>query len=260
MRIYVPSYSGSVLLSIRLPPSLTVAMEVLLPCTVAAPSIAGRWWLRHPSHHQMALLTAAGGKILIVIWLEDPCGPPQPMVEPCPRHFSYPNQKCASRNRGRTEGTPPKAYPSRPWANLASPKPPKRTSAKSGDFDEGKRKVYEAALAEPEPVHFPPLKLSPARSTNPDPEQASTNGGKLRRRRAGSTKATELKRTLSKVRGAVAPWGRSLTFAPKERGSLQTLNLLNPTRKPAKRPVLRILRHVPKMVLQTEDPPIFLRA
>ena len=117
--------------------------------------------------------------------------------------------------RGRTEGTPPKAYPSRPWANLASPKPPKRTSAKSGDFDEGKRKVYEAALAEPEPVHFPPLKLSPARSTNPDPEQASTNGGKLRRRRAGSTKATELKRTLSKVRGAVAPWGRSLTFAPK---------------------------------------------
>ena len=89
---------------------------------------------------------------------------------------------------------------------------------------QGKRKVYEAALAEPEPVHFPPLKLSPARSTNPDPEQASTNGGKLRRRRAGSTKATELKRTLSKVRGAVAPWGRSLTFAP---------NYRNPTSAPS---------------------------
>ena len=53
---------------------------------------------------------------------------------------------------GAEQKGPPKGEP-------PAPKPPKRTLAKSGDFDEGKRRVYEAALAEPDVLHFPPLNL-----------------------------------------------------------------------------------------------------
>ena len=56
--------------------------------------------------------------------------------------------------RAEKKGPPQRCTPSRPWANLASPKPPKQASAKSGDFGEGKRKVEEAVLAEPEPLQF----------------------------------------------------------------------------------------------------------
>ena len=45
---------------------------------------------------------------------------------------------------------------------LRAPKSRKRTSAKSGDFDEDKSRVYEAALAEPDVLHFPPLNLPQA--------------------------------------------------------------------------------------------------
>ena len=100
--------------------------------------------------------------------------------------------------RGRTEGVPQRRTPSRPWAVLVSPKPPEQTAAKSGDFDEGKRRVYEAALAEPDVLHFPPLNLPPQRG------RRTLNPSK--RKRESSTKAGGLKRTLPKVHKVIALW------------------------------------------------------
>ena len=107
-----------------------------------------------------------------------------------PSHEGYANADPRTRSKAKLQdgdartrlgaeqkGLPQRRTPSRPWGNLVRPKPPKRTSAKSGDFDEGKTRVSEAALAEPDVLHFPPLNLPRAGSTNPEPEQASTKGG-----------------------------------------------------------------------------------